>query len=81
MGSGYALNCVLHMLKILSRGREPEVEGDDSRVVVAVEKRERAIYLNRWRRRWRKLVNVVKVLSRQVTSLGSHIGHGVGQLC
>ena len=30
----YALNCVLRMLEIFSRGREPEVEGDDSRVVV-----------------------------------------------
>ena len=32
-----------------------EVEGDDSLVVVAVEG---VIYLKRWRRRWRKLVNV-----------------------
>ena len=28
--------CVLRMLKIFSQGREQEVEGDDSRVVVAV---------------------------------------------
>ena len=27
MGLGYALNCVLRMLNIFSRGREPEVEG------------------------------------------------------
>ena len=54
MGLGYALNCILCMLEIFSRGREPEV-GDDSRIVVAVGKRERAIYLKRWRRTWRKL--------------------------
>ena len=30
MGLGYALNCVLRMLEIFSRGRESEVEGDDS---------------------------------------------------
>ena len=34
-----------------------EVEGDDSRVVVAVGKREMAIYVKRCRRRWRKLVS------------------------
>ena len=43
-GLGYALNCVLRMLEIFSRGRESEVEGDDSLVIVAVEKRERTIY-------------------------------------
>ena len=43
MGLGYALNCVQHMLEIFSRSREPEVEGDDSLVFVAVEKRERII--------------------------------------
>ena len=59
VGLDYELNCILHMLKIFSRGREPEVEGDDSLVVLAVGKRERAIYLKRWRRRWRKSVNVV----------------------
>ena len=45
MGLDYVLNCVLSILEIFSRGREPEVEGDDSRVVVAVGKQERAIYL------------------------------------
>ena len=40
-------------------GREPEVEEDDSRVVVAVRKRETVIYFKRWRRRWKKPVNVV----------------------
>ena len=58
MGLGYALNCILRMLEIFSRGREPELEGNDSLVVVAVEKQER-VYLKRWRRRWRKPVNVV----------------------
>ena len=48
MGLGYALYCVLRMLEIFSPGREPEVEGDDSLVVVAVEKREKVIYLKRW---------------------------------
>ena len=38
--------------------------GDDSVVVVAVEKRERAIYFKRWRRRWRKPVNVVTPYNR-----------------
>ena len=33
------------MLKILSRCHEPEVEGDNSRVVCAVGKRETPIYL------------------------------------
>ena len=46
--------CVLHMIKIFSGGREPEVEGDDSRVVVTVGKRETTIYLKRGRRIWRK---------------------------
>ena len=48
--SGIGL-CVLRMLEIFSRGREPEVEGDDSR--------ETAIYFKRWRRSWREPVNVV----------------------
>ena len=39
MGLGYALNCVLCMLRIFSRGLEPEVEGDDNLVIVAVKKR------------------------------------------
>ena len=30
LGLDYALNCILHMLKIFSGGREPEIEGDDS---------------------------------------------------
>ena len=59
MGLDYAVNNVL--LEIFSRGREPEIEGDDSGVVVAVGKRERAIYLKRWRRSWRKPVNVVSL--------------------
>ena len=42
MGLGYALNCVLRMLEIFSRGHEPGVEGDDSLVVDAVEKQEAA---------------------------------------
>ena len=57
MGLDYALNWILRMLEIISRGREPE--GEDNRVVVAVGKRETAIDLKRWRRRWRKPVNVV----------------------
>ena len=32
------------MLKIFSRGREPEVEGDSSRVVVTVGKRETDLF-------------------------------------
>ena len=37
----------------LFRGSEPEVEGDDSRVVVADGKREtRFFILKRWHRRW-----------------------------
>ena len=65
MGLIYALNCALRMLEIFSRGPEPEV-GDDSLVVVAIEKRERAIYFKRWRRRWRKPVNVppIRTVSR-----------------
>ena len=67
----YALNCVLRMLEIFSRGREPEVEGDDSRVVVvAIRKRETAIYLKRWRRRWRKPVNVVTPYKECVPAAG-----------
>ena len=50
MGLGYALNCVLPMLAIFSQGREPEVEGGDSLVFVAFEKRERAIYLKRFKK-------------------------------
>ena len=41
----------LRMLEIFSGVREPEVEGDGSRVVVSVGKRETAIYFKRWRRR------------------------------
>ena len=47
----------LPILKIFSGGCEPEVEGDGSRVVVAIGKRETAIYLKRLRRRWRKPVS------------------------
>ena len=71
IGLGYALNCVLRMFEIFSRGREPEVEGDDSLVVFAVEKRERAIYLKRWRRRWRKPVNVVTPYKNCVPAAGA----------
>ena len=71
MGLGYALNCVLRMLEIFSRGRESEVEGDDSLVVVAVEIRERAIYLKRWRRRWRKPVNVFTAYKNSVPGHGT----------
>ena len=74
MGLGYALNCVLRMLEIFSRGRESEVEGDDSLVVVAVEKRERAIYFKRWRRRWRKPVNVLTSNKSSVPAAGARIG-------
>ena len=42
--------CVLRMLEIFPGEREPEVQGDDSPVVVAVGKRETAIYLKRWRK-------------------------------
>ena len=35
--------CVLGTLKIFSGGREPEVEGEGSRVFVAVGKREAAV--------------------------------------
>ena len=35
-------SCILRMLEMFSGGREPEVEGDGSRVVVAVGKRETA---------------------------------------
>ena len=73
MGLGYALNCVLPMLEIFSRGREPEVEGDVSLVIVAVEKRERAIYLKRWRRRWRELVNLVTPYKNCVPAAGAHM--------
>ena len=45
------------MLKIFSGVCEPEVEGDGSHVVVAIGKRETAIYLKRLRRRWRKPVS------------------------
>ena len=31
MGLDYALNCVLRICEIFSRGREPEIEGDHSR--------------------------------------------------
>ena len=55
VGLDYAFLC---MLEIFSGDREREVEGDDSRVV-AVDKRETAIYLKRWRRKWKKPVNVV----------------------
>ena len=65
--------CVQHMFEIFSRGREPEVEGDDSRVVVAVGKRERAIYLKRWRRRWRKPVNVVTPYKNSVPAAGARM--------
>ena len=46
----------MRMLEIFSGGCEPEVEGDGSRVV-AVGKRETAIYLERWCRRWWKPVS------------------------
>ena len=36
-------SCVLGMLKIFSGGRETQVEGEGSRVVVAVGKRETAV--------------------------------------
>ena len=41
VGLDYALNCVLRIIGIFSQGCEPEIE-DDSRVVVAVRKRERS---------------------------------------
>ena len=44
----------LPKLKIFSGGCEPEVEGDGSRVVVAIGKRETASYLKRLRIRWWK---------------------------
>ena len=66
MGLDYALNCVRRMLEIFSRGGEPEVEGDGVRVVVAVGKRERAIYLKRWCRRLRKPVDVVTLYKNSV---------------
>ena len=65
--------CFLRMLKIFSRGREQEVEGDDSRVVVAVGKRETAIYLKRWGRRWRKRVNVVTPYKNSVPAAGARM--------
>ena len=40
---------------IFSGGRELEAEGNKSCVVDAVGKRETAIYLKRWCRRWRKM--------------------------
>ena len=49
------------MLEIFSGVREPEVEGDGSRVVVSVRKRETAIYFKRWRRSWRKVAGVVPI--------------------
>ena len=39
------MNCVLRMLEIFSRGREPEVEGDDSLVVDTVEKQEAIVMI------------------------------------
>ena len=73
MGSSYSLNCVRRMLEIFSRGLELEVEGDDSLVVFAVEKQERAIYLKRWRRRWRKPVNVVTAYKNSVPAAGARM--------
>ena len=73
MGLGYALNCVLRMLQFFSRGREPEVEGDDSLVVVAIEKLERVIYFKRWRRRWRKPVCVVTPDKNCVPAVGARM--------
>ena len=72
MGLGYALNCVLRMLRIFSRGLEPEVEGDDYLVIVAVEKRERSIYLKRWCRRWMP-VNAVTPYKNCVPAAGVRI--------
>ena len=60
--------------KSFPRGREA-VEGDDSLVVVAIEKRERAIYFKRWRRKWRKPMNVVipiRIVSRPGSAHGMH---------
>ena len=59
------------MLEIFSRGRESEVEEDYSRVVVAVEKQERAIYLKWWRRRRRKPVKVVTPHKNCVPAAGA----------
>ena len=70
MGLGYELNCVLCMLRIFSRGLEPEVEGDDNLVIVAVKKRERSIYLKRWCRRWRMPVNAVTPYKNCVPAAG-----------
>ena len=58
-GIGLRVELRSEHVRDLSGGREPEVEGDDSLVVVAIGKRQRAIYLKRWSRRWRKPVCVV----------------------
>ena len=73
MGLDYALNRVLRMLEIFSRSREQEVEGGDSRVVVAVGEQERVIYFKRWHRRWRKPVNVVTPYKNSVPATGAYI--------
>ena len=64
------------MLEILSGGREPEVEGDGIRVFVVVRKRETAIYLKRWRRRWKKgkPVNVVTLYKKRSLAAGGGKG-------
>ena len=59
------------MLDIFSGGRGPEVEGDNSRVVVTVGKRETAIYFKRWHRRRRKPVNAVTPYKNCVLATGA----------
>ena len=61
---------VLRMFVIFTGGK-----GDDSRVVYAVGKRETAIYLKRWYRRWRKLLNVVTHYKNCIPGRGS--AHGM----
>ena len=56
------------MLEIFSRGSEPEVEEDDSRVVDAVGKRETAMNLKR-QRRWS--ANVVTPYKKCIPGHGS----------
>ena len=76
-GEGFGL-CVLRMLDIFSGGRGPEVEGDNSRVVVTVGKRETAyfkIYFKRWHRRWRKLVNAVTPYKNCVLATGASMAY------
>ena len=71
----FVYGCVLNMLQIFSEGREPEVEADGIRVVVAFGKREVAIYLKRRRRRWRMLVNVVTLYKNCVPAAGARMAY------